>query len=222
MIRSLFKTSSASRAGAGSWPQKRVVEVLNRQFDQVEPIGEDDGFVLYAIADRGVNFVVALIMAAKNEVVEIGFLARFVGFSVDQRAVDHLNGNLHISVVGLEDDGDLYLLAGIEAAGSFDEATFVLILEAWRRDVMLVLHALSGGGSLAAAFPAARLEAARRFAANRAPEAGAGGAGDLLRTYLGDNIRMSTCGECGGRGRRGLISRTCGACDGSGFVKARR
>lgn len=224
MIGSLLKRFGASNAGAGTdfWPQGRILAVLQRQFEQIEPIGEDDGFVLYAIHDRGVNFVIALITAARNEVVEIGFLARFVGFSVDQRAVDHLNGALHLSVVGLEDDGDLYLLAGIETSGSFDEATFVMILEAWRRDLTLVLHTLSGGGSLAAAFPAARLEAARRFAANQAPEAGDGGAVELLKAYLGDSARMSTCGDCGGRGRRGLISRTCGACDGSGFVKARR
>lgn len=221
MIGKIFSKYAASNAGAAnSWPQQRVVDTLKRQFDKVEPIGEDDGFVLYSIADNGVNFVVALITEAASEVAEIGFLARFVGFSVDHGTVDHINRNLHLSVAGLEDNGDLYLLAGIEAVGSYDEGTFLLILEAWRRDLMLVLHSLSGESSLAAAFPGARSETAWRFATNRAPQS-EGDVRNLLKSYLGDKPAMAACDECGGRGRRGLVSRTCSACEGTGFVRAR-
>ena len=222
MIRHLFSKIGVSHSGpAISWPQARVVEALKRRYDSVESIGEDDGFVLYAVGDRGINFVVALITAMKSEVVEIGFLARFVGFPADRAAVERINRNLHVSVAGLEADGDLYLLAGIEAAGAFDEGTFLLILEAWGRDLMLVLNVLGGGASLAAAFPIARSETARRHATNIAPEAEEGVMPDLLKAYLGDRASMSVCGECGGRGRRGLIARTCEACGGSGFVKTR-
>lgn len=222
MFRRLFSKIGVTHSGpASSWPQARIVEALKRQYDSVESIGEDDGFVLYAIGDRGINFVIALITAVKSEVVEIGFLARFAGFSVDRAAVERLNRNLHLSVAGLEADGDLYLLAGVEAAGAFDEGMFLLILQAWGRDLMLVLNALGGGASLAAAFPVARSETARRHATNRAPEVEGGVMPDLLKAYLGDRASMSVCGECGGRGRRGLVARTCEACRGSGFVKTR-
>jgi hypothetical protein len=222
MIRSFFSKFGGASAAAtsGSWPRGRIVEVMKRQYDAVEPVGEDDGFILFAVTDKGVNFVVALITAGDSAVVEIGFLARFVGFPVDHAAVEHINRNLHLSVAGLEDNGDLYLLAGIEAAGSFDEGTFLLILEAWRRDLMLVLHALSGGVSLASAFPAARSAIAWRHAANTAPANGA--PGELLKAFLGGGASTSMCGDCGGRGRRGLIARTCEACEGTGLVRARR
>ena len=222
MIRQLFSKAGASHSGpAISWPQTRVVEALKRRYDSVESIGEDDGFVLYAVGDRGINFVVALITAMKSEVVEIGFLARFVGFPVERAGVERLNRALHLSVAGIEENGELYLLAGIEVAGPFEEGTFLLILEAWGRDLMLVLNTLGGGASLAAAFPIARSETARRYAENRAPETEGGVMPDLLKAYLGDRASMSVCGECGGRGRRGLIARSCEACGGSGLVKTR-
>lgn len=222
MIRAFFSKLGGAPAASmsGSWPQRRIVEVMKRQYEVVEAVGEDDGFVLFAVTDKGVNFVIALITAGDGAVIEIGFLARFVGFPVDRGSVEHINRNLHLSVAGLEDNGDLYLLAGIEAAGSFDEGTFLLILEAWRRDLMLVLHALSGGVSLASAFPAARSAIAWRHAANNAPATGA--PGDLLKAFLGGETATSMCSECGGRGRRGLIARRCEACEGSGFVKTRR
>lgn len=222
MIRSFFKGFGAAGAASlsASWPQQRIVDAFRRRYDRVEAVGEDDGFVIFAITDRGINFVIVLVTAATAEVVEIGFLARFVGFAVDHSAVEHINRNLHLSVAGLEDNGDLYLLAGIEAAGAFDEGAFLLVLEAWRRDLLVVLHALSGGVSLAAAFPAARSQAAWSFAANRAGAPAA--PQDLLKAFVGDGASAKVCGECGGRGRRGLVARRCAACDGSGFVKTRR
>lgn len=220
MIRAFFSKFGGAQAASmsGSWPQGRVVEVMKRRFDVVEAVGEDDGFVIYAVTDKGINFVIALVTAGEGAVVEIGFLARFVGFPVDHAAVEHINRNLHLSVAGLEDNGDLYLLAGIEAAGAFDEGTFLLILDAWRRDLMLVLHALSGGVSLASAFPAARSAIAWRHAANSPPASGA--PGDLLKAFLGGDRAATMCGDCGGRGKRGLIARRCTACEGTGFAKA--
>lgn len=222
MFKAFFSKNRGSAGSGGSWPQAPIVASLSRIFETVESIGEDDGFVLFGVSDRGVNFVVALITAAKNEVVEIGFLARFVGFSITHPQVEQVNRNLHISVAGLEEDGDLYLLAGVEAAGTFNEDTFAMILEAWRRDVMIVLHVLSGSSSLAAAFPVTRVEAALKFAANAAPSGGDGSQPDLLKAYLGGKTAKKFCGECGGRGRRGLIARTCECCEGTGFVSSRR
>ena len=80
---------------------------------------------------------------------------------------------------------------------------------------------------MAAAFPAARLEAARRFATNRAPRENAGAdAGrdvDMLSAFMGaGRANQTICDECDGRGKRGLIARMCQACDGEGFVEGRR
>lgn len=206
---------------SGAWPKARIVDQLRRQYESVDLLGEDQGFVLYGISDRGVNFIVALVEAQAGAVNEIGFLARFVGFSVDAASVEYINRNLHLSVAGIEEEGDLYLLAGVEAAGAYDDGMFQLILEAWKRDMLLVLHTLSGKASFAAAFPAARSGLARKFAVNRAPLTEEGAAPDLLKAYFGDVPVKSVCGECGGRGRRGVIARRCDACDGAGFTGAR-
>ncbi|HPE29604.1 MAG TPA: hypothetical protein PLV61_00335 [Parvularculaceae bacterium] len=217
------RAAMAADQASGTWPLGQIVSALSRQFETVEPIGEDEGFVVYGVSDRGINFIVALVTESRNKVTEIGFLARFVGFSITELAVEQMNRNLHISVAGLEEGDDLYLLAGIDAVGAFSEEMFGLILEAWRRDLMMVLHFLSGRPSLAAAFPAARFEEARRFATNAAPASGGEGAApDILKAYLGGKTTKVLCGECGGRGKRGFIARTCDCCDGSGFVTSRR
>ena len=225
MIGKFFGGKRASMAdqASGMWPLGQIVSALSRQFETVEPIGEDDGFVVYGVSDRGINFIVALVTESRNKVTEIGFLARFVGFSITELAVEQMNRNLHISVAGLEEGNDLYLLAGINAVGAFSEEMFGLILEAWRRDLMMVLHFLSGRPSLAAAFPAARFDEARRFATNAAPTSGGDGAApDILKAYLDGKTTKVLCGECGGRGKRGFIARTCDCCDGTGFVTSRR
>ena len=133
-----------------------------------------------------------------------------------------MNRNLHISVASIEANGDLFLMAGIEAAGSFDPGRFQLLLEGWRRDLMLTLARISEGApSMAAAFPAARLEAAREFAVNAAPAPVEGRPVDMLASFLGAKATRAICADCGGRGKRGFIARLCGACEGTGFVNAR-
>jgi len=155
-------------------------------------------------------------------VTEVGFLTRFVGFEVDQAAVEFINRNLHISVSGIE-NGDLYLIGGVHAAGSFDPTSFTLVLEAWKRDVMVAMHALSGGASIAAAFPAARLEKVRKFAVNNAPNPEESAPGpDLFVQYFGKTPIKALCNTCEGRGKRGFIARACQDCDGVGFVKKGR
>jgi hypothetical protein len=220
MAGSILGNLRASFSAAGGWPAERIVGALKRHFETVNPLGAEPGFKLYGVQDRGVNFVVALVEVdgVSDRVAEIAFLARFVGFRVDAAAVETINRNLHLSVAGLEDGGDLILLAGVTAVGAFDEAKFSLVLQAWRRDIILVLQVLTGRASAAAAFPAARSERARRFAANQAPTE-ASSEPDILSAYLDVNSVKALCPECGGRGKRGLIARTCECCDGSGFVK---
>ena len=111
--------------------------------------------------------------------------------------------------------------AGLQPTGSFDTGQFSLVMEAWRRDLMITMHGLSSGqGSMAAAFPAARLDAARNFATNVAPAPVDNKPVDMLSSFLGAKNNRELCGDCAGRGKRGFIARMCGACDGSGFVKA--
>lgn len=218
-----FAPEDKDLAAEGQWPVAGIEAALKKQFESVDHLGEDDGFSVYGVSDRGVNFIVALIAPVEGRVAELAFLARFSGFPVDDGMVASINRNLHLSVAGME-EGDLYLLAGVQAAGVFREDTFLLLLEAWRRDLMIVLHALSGEPSILHAFPAARLERARQFATNAAPEAYEGEpvkAPDLLKAYLGSGPSLAVCEECGGRGKRGFVARTCEDCLGSGFVTQR-
>lgn len=212
-------TGSGARASE-AWPLAKVVAALEGQFGELETLGEDGPLKVFGVQDNGVNFVVALMQTgpASGRVSELGFLARFVGFPVDVHLIEALNRNLHISMASLE-GADLFLMAGLAVTGAFDAGQFKLIMEQWRRDLMVTLHGLSGeGASLAAAFPAARMEAARAFATNAAPTPVDNRPVDLLAAFLGANAKKAICTDCGGRGKRGFIARMCAECDGSGFV----
>ncbi len=225
----MFKLFSGGGAVDNAWPLRDVVSALKKRFSDVDTLGEDGPLKVYGVQDNGVNFVVALMQTApgSEQVAELGFLARFVGFPVTSQAIEHLNQNLHISVATLENN-DLFLMAGLQVVGAYDETQFNLIIEQWRRDLALCIHGLQGdSASMADAFPAAKLEAARKFATNMAPPESADGAAptdmDMLSTFLGaGRANRVMCDDCGGRGKRGLIARMCEACDGEGFVDGRR
>lgn len=221
----MFKMFSAG-AGDTAWPLSRILKALEGQYQSVETLGEDGPIKVFGVQDHGVNFVVAVVEDAPDSgsVVELGFLARFVGFPVTVETVERLNRNLHIAVASLEGP-DLFLMAGLQVSGPYDDGQFALVMEAWRRDLAMTLHGISGeeGSSMLKAFPAARLESARRFATNAAPKGDAGRPMDMLSTFLGAKAATKEiCDECDGRGKRGLIARMCEACDGEGFVEARR
>jgi hypothetical protein len=141
--------------------------------------------------------------------------------------VEALNRNLHIAVATVENN-DLFLMAGMQVIGAFDESQFNLIIEQWRRDLAVCLHGLTReGASLVESYPAAKLEAARKFAVNMAPpEVGEDRARndlDMLSTFMGaGKMNRVPCGDCNGRGKRGLIARICETCDGVGFVAGPR
>ena len=209
-----------------SWPVSSVVATLQSHYPGAELLGEDGPLKVYGVQDNGVNFVVALMQSAagSGEVIEVGFLARFVGFDISVQRIDTLNGNLHISVASME-GADLFLMAGLQVTGAYDAGQFAILLNAWRRDLAMALHSLSGdSASLVEAFPAAKLEAARNFAVNAAPAPEAEGAGeakvaDMLTSFLGGRSESrEICDECDGRGKRGFIARLCVDCDGTGFV----
>lgn len=225
----MFKLFSGEASDAASWPLRDVVAALKKRFSDVDSLGEDGPLKVYGVTDNGINFVVALMQTGpgSQQVAELGFLARFSDFPNTAQIVDRINQNLHISVASVENN-DLFLMAGLQVVGAFDETQFNLIVEQWRRDLALCIHGLQGeSASLAAAFPAARLEAARQFATNRAPGADGGAeAGrdiDILSAFMGaGRANQAICDDCGGRGKRGLIARMCQACDGEGFVDGRR
>lgn len=219
MARFFFGSKEQRLAAAGLWPKARIISALKRRYRAVDDLGDDNGFSLYGVTDGEIRFAVALALAAGagDRVTDVGFLARFTGFSLSDARLEALNRNLHISVASFHTDGDLYLIGGVAAAGEFNDGTFALVLEAWKRDLLVILHAMSLAPSYVEAFPAARLEAVRRFAVNRASD-GESAARDLFASFAGgDHRRMSLCAACGGRGKTGLIARSCDACAGSGF-----
>ncbi len=226
----MFKLfSGGAAAEVAAWPMREVVAALKKRFSDVDTLGEDGPLKVYGVTDNGVNFVVALMQTGpgSQQVAELGFLARFSGFPVTAQAVEQINHNLHISVASIENN-DLFLMAGLQVVGAFDETQFNLIIEQWRRDLALCIHGLQGDSqSLADAFPAAKLEAARKFATNMAPPDVADGKGrndfDMLSAFLGaGRANRVACNDCGGRGKRGLIARHCATCNGEGFVEGRR
>lgn len=212
-----------SSGGETAWPLEKILAALKTQYQSVEALGEDGPIKVFGVQDNGVNFVVAVIESAPGSgaVVELGFLARFVGFPVTVETVERLNRNLHIAVASLE-GADLFLMAGLQVAGAYDDGQFALVMDAWRRDLAMTLHGISGeDSSMMKAFPAARLAAARQFATNTAPAGQGARPIDMLSSFLGARAAKEICDECGGRGKRGLIARRCQDCNGTGFVEAR-
>lgn len=217
----MFGRDRAEMADEG-WPQGAVLEALESKYGGVEKLGSDGPLRVYGVEDNGVNFVVAFMLSTpiSDAIVEIGFLARFIGFPVTVERVQALNRNLHISVASLEQE-ELYLMAGLQVAGQYDVTQFMLILESWRRDLAVTLGNLNGDEmAFSTVFPAAKLAAAREFAANAAPAPETGETFKGLAKFMGAERApaRSFCDACDGRGKRGLIARMCPDCDGSGFA----
>ena len=210
-----------------TWPVSSVVETLQSHYPGSELLGEDGPLKVYGVQDNGVNFVVALMQSApgSGEVLEVGFLARFVGFQISLQRIERLNGNLHISVASME-GADLFLMAGLRVTGAYDAGQFAVLLNAWRRDLAVALHSLSEeNASFADAFPVAKLAAAREFAVNSAPavaspegESDTGVTDMLSRFMAGGGEMRDLCDESDDRDKRGLIARLRGDSDGAGFV----
>lgn len=219
-----FWSGRTARLADGVWPKSKVIAALKKRYSIVDDLGEESGFAIFGVTDGEIRFavVMALVEGAKDQISEVGFLARFSGFNLSQSQLDGVNRNLHISVAAFHADGDLYLIGGVTASGAYSEGTFLLILEAWKRDLLVMIQSMSLSHTLADAHPAARLQTALRFAANQAPEEPEPGAA-LFATYAGGAVRsLALCGRCGGRGKTGFIACNCEDCAGSGFVKAGR
>lgn len=220
---SFFNRKLEAGLPGGVWPRAKLVAALKKRYSAVEEIGEESGFLVLAVTDGEIRFavVMAMVDGAADKITDVGFLARFSGFNFSPSQLDSVNRNLHISVASYHSDGDLYLIGGVSAAGEFVEGTFLLILEAWKRDLLVILQATSLSQSLADAHPAARLQSVRRLQPIRADD-GRGGL-DLFAAYAGGLDRaLSLCADCGGRGKTGFFTRQCEECGGSGFVAAKK
>ena len=210
--------------GDSSWPLSRIVSSLKGQYGSADVLGEDGPLKIYGVQDNGVNFVVALVQSApgSGKVVEMGFLARFVGFPADPQKIEQLNRNLHISNISLE-GADLFLMAGLRVTGAYDQKHFSLILEAWQNDLSATVHGLSADhASMDTALPVTKLAAARDFATNRARPTGDVEIepADMLSSFLGaKTVAHVFCDQCKGRGKRGFMARACDDCDGVGLIR---
>ncbi|MCB2113087.1 MAG: hypothetical protein R3C42_08955 [Parvularculaceae bacterium] len=217
-----FRKSGESALPDGVWPRAQIVAALKSRYGDVDELGEERGFGIYGVSDGDIRFavVLALVEGAPDKVGEVGFLARFIGFDVGERQIESVNRNLHISIASLRGDGELYLIGGVAASGVFNESSFMLILEAWRRDLLVLMQSLAPARSLADAHPAAKLQAAARFAMNRAP-AEAARADEIFAAFAGGAHRAkAVCDVCNGRGKTGFFARLCPECDGTGFEAA--
>ncbi len=218
-----FTGRGASRfAGDGSvWPADRVLEQLRARYGAIEHLGDERNASMYGVVDAGVRFVAVLVKVAgrADAVSEIGFVARFTGYGFTHASAELLNRNLHISVAALDGDDDVYIVGGFLPSGAFSETTFGLMLDAWRRDLGIALQAITGAPGAAASMPGAASPSVRAFAENRAKVEG--GAADPVAAFFGARAgTVTVCQACDGRGRTGLIARTCKVCGGSGIAFA--
>ena len=227
-----FSSDAKKNAASGSsWPKAAILDVIREQYSNVSHLEDKDNLSYYGVQDNDLKFAIVLVNSGVDaeEIIEVGFLAGFSGFSVTDETVEFINSNLHIGVSGKDENNNLILIAGVVATGPFNSPAFSMVLKAWSRDVMLTLYALSNGGALTSGFAAAQSQTARDFALNQAPttvsrDDAIDGAGvsfkELSQHFLGRS-KMQPCGSCNGRGKKGLIAKICDECGGTGFVEAR-
>ena len=214
---------------ADFWPRTEITKALEQRYSQVKHLQDDKGFALYGVVDNDLQFVVALVTVpgAENLISEVGFIARFSNFDIGQNQLEALNRNLHLSLAAFDQAGDIYLIGGVKAQGEFNSGAFTLVLDSWRRDLLLVIMGLNEKVSFMDAFPAAKLEAVQKFALNTKPIENSDSqktgvpTQDMLSRFMSTTrASFAPCAECDGRGKRGLIARTCDSCSGAGIIRS--
>ncbi|MGF1544141.1 MAG: hypothetical protein ACFB00_06535 [Parvularculaceae bacterium] len=220
----LFSTKQALAGAAQAWPKGPLLDILRASYASVEHLQDDNGLSLYGVTADETRFVVAFVTVdgAPDMISEVGFLARFTGFQPTLAAIEEINRNLRISVATLDNSGDVFLIGGRLATGDY-EREFPDALTRWRFDLDQTVSSLLGGTALRG-FAPAQSAIVCRFAENKAPtfDAGADLQTVLRSAFGGDARAKAVCGVCDGRGKVGLIARTCDACDGSGVVRKKR
>jgi hypothetical protein len=216
MIAAFGRRMSSSK---GAWPVKDVMRVLEKEFASLERVGEEPGFSVFQANERGVNFALAMAHpnGANTAISELFLLAGFSGYPIDDQQLETVNRALHLSVAQFE-HGDLYIMARIPAQGAFNRSKFTMLLEAWRRDLAVLIQFLTQPVSLSAALSQTQFAMAQRAAMNTAA-----GAGDesLSKRFMG-GAPSQLCMACAGRGKVGFAARDCQDCAGRGLVASLR
>jgi hypothetical protein len=220
MFKRLFGGTSASQSH-GLWPRDRIEAYIMKRFREVRGPHLRDEYVLYGVQDGAVAFVVILHHPVHhdNGVDQLLFYTRFEDYAVDDAGASAMNRNLHISVVQLR-DGALDMFAGLEPHGPYNEAALQSAFDSWKRDLTMVVSMLTGRTSFPAALGLDKDARIRELAVN-ARRTG-DDAPDLFASLVGRDVRRAACGACGGRGKVGLIARSCDDCAGTGLVAERR
>ncbi|MEL6360342.1 MAG: zinc finger-like domain-containing protein [Pseudomonadota bacterium] len=198
-MRKLFSSQQKTMGEFGdAWPVSEILSVLRQRFSGIEHLGDEDLFSLYGVADRDVRFVVALVRmpADPEKTMEVGFLSRFSGYPLTQGALEKINRNLHLSVASFDSDGDVFLIGGVQAVGEFDKKVFTAVLDAWRRDLMVLIEGLTGRPVYRAS-PVARSATAMAFAENKARyvEGPNEGASDTVKHQMGASFGQHPDGQ---------------------------
>ncbi len=163
---------SLFRAGAeGYWPLDSMIKVLERAYEEVEilpPAQEDRDTKYIRVSEKGLNFLALLFNAPEEpeKILQFGFLGLFKGFELSATGAEALNRNLHVSVTEFDDQGNLLLMSMFDAGGAFDEGRFAMILEAWKRDIVMTLKMLTPGLSFKEALSANAIQLLHGKAAN--------------------------------------------------------
>ncbi|MEO0398556.1 MAG: hypothetical protein AAF224_03935 [Pseudomonadota bacterium] len=194
------------------WPKAKILKVLEDRYGDLEMLGEEAGYSLYGAVENDIRFAIVLVHASTlgtktKDIAEVGFVARFTSFPLTETAEEGINRNLHISVVARDAGGDLFLIGGVLASGEFNDGAFALVLDAWRRDLIVTLQGVTGG-SLADSHPATQFSAVRTFAQNHAPNDEHTPLADVLDRFMGADRHAPSVGDAfdGGK-KRGFLEK---------------
>jgi len=159
---------------AGFWPSEAILTVMQRHYDRVEHMADENNGRFYEVQLNGLTFLAIMIHAEgePEKIVQFGFLSYFAGFEVTPSGVEALNRNLHISVAELDEQNHLILFSMIQARGTFLENRFLMVMEAWHRDIVLTLKMILPGASLRNSLSGATWSSLKGRLANYGPLAG--------------------------------------------------
>ena len=230
----LFANKTGFSGAEGVWPLQEAVAVMRRRYDLIEDLEAADGHHFFGVNDSGVNFVIVFKLVDGSShggagyFSEVYFLASFGGFEITDSALEATNRNLHFCNLSFIPSGEILLVGGAHASGGYSDAVFGMLLDAWRRDLMVTMQALTGA-SAATTFAEKALERTKKFMSNEVPAmpkvaegapAEAVDPRERFRPFLTSaGGAKAICEACGGRGKTGFVTRTCTDCSGTGLTK---
>ncbi|MEM6413438.1 MAG: hypothetical protein AAF720_02140 [Pseudomonadota bacterium] len=206
---SLFDGSS--QEATFSWPKKAVISALKERYGTIEELSEETGYSVLGIVENDIRFAVILVKRQvlnkkSDEIIEVGFVARFEGFSMSEADISAVNGNLHISVMAQDAGGDLFLVGGVLATNEFNNGAFQLVLEAWRRDLAIAIQGVTQD-SFFGSHPALLNDVALNFAINRRQRGDNVAPEEMLSRFLGGHRSAVMSADDSANEKKGLFRR---------------